>query len=403
MFRVRSYMLDVGSGKVPTLATLKWLAELLAKFGYTELQLRMKGTPPIAPAEICELDAWCGSFGIDLVAGLDASAVSDDAFPSLLDGLLPNFVSRFVNVGFGGEPPVEDDPFLPDAAAQAIGADRLLRVCETVCSRGCRPMFCADALEGCPEVMRKLPKGAVVVVCGYEGNHKFDDEARRFASSGMDWIVCGGTSAWNSLAGRIENVRENLEEAERAGRVWRSRGFMVADWGGFGHWQPLAASLPAIILGGSLAQNGPRASKMDLESALDDVMGVPLGGTLLRLGTLYLRGGATRAGESELFRILSHDRGYSRHPGLTDSVVSEVSAVAEGCRHSAAAFISPTLYGQGAVWAQEIVYMANLVDAACHRRDEGRLRALRAEHERVWLLRNRPDGLAESSTKLPRY
>ena len=133
------------------------------------------------------------------------------------------------------------------------------------------------------------------------------------------------------------------------------------------------------------------------------VMGVPLGGTLLRLGTLYLRGGALRANASELFRILANDRGYSRHPNLTDSVLAEVSSVAEGCRHTAAAFTSPTLYGPGAVWAEEIVYMANLIDAACHRRDDRRLKALREEHRRVWLLRNRPGGLEDSLAKLPRF
>jgi hypothetical protein len=55
------------------------------------------------------------------------------------------------------------------------------------------------------------------------------------------------------------------------------------------------------------------------------------------------------------------------------------------------------------IWAQEIVHMANLVDAACHRRDPKRLRFLRDEHDRVWALRNRPGGMADSREKLPRF
>ena len=167
-----------------------------------------------------------------------------------------------------------------------------------------------------------------------------------------------------------------------------------------GHWQPLAASLPGLILGGSLACQGAPANKMNLEEALDSVMGVPLGGTLLRLGTLYLRGGAMRANASELFRILANDRGYSRHPGLTDHVLAEISSIAEGCRHAASDFASGAFPN---VWAQEIVHMANLVDAACNRRDERRLRFLRAEHDQVWLLRNRPGGMQDSRDKLPRF
>ncbi len=54
-------------------------------------------------------------------------------------------------------------------------------------------------------------------------------------------------------------------------------------------------------------------------------------------------------------------------------------------------------------WAKEIVYMANMIDAACHRRDEGRLRALRDEHGRIWRLRSRDGGRADSLMKLPRF
>lgn len=47
--------------------------------------------------------------------------------------------------------------------------------------------------------------------------------------------------------------------------------------------------------------------------------------------------------------------------------------------------------------------MADLIDAACHRRDEGRLLALRAEHGLVWRLRSREGGRADSLAKLPRF
>jgi hypothetical protein len=264
-------------------------------------------------------------------------------------------------------------------------------------------MFWGDIILKHPELVERLPKDLIALDWGYEGNHPFADETAKFKAAGLEFYVCPGTSSWNSLAGRVENMRENMAAAESAGRRNGAKGYLVTDWGDFGHWQPLAASLPGMILGGWFADHGPKANRMDLEEALDSVMGVPLGGTLLRLGTLYLRGGALRANASELFKILSGDRGYSRHPNLTDSVLVEISAVAEGCRHAAAAFTSPTLYGPGAVWAEEIMFMANLIDAACNRRDERRLKALREEHRRVWLLRNRPGGLEDSISKFPRF
>ena len=209
--------------------------------------------------------------------------------------------------------------------------------------------------------------------------------------------VCADTAVSRSLAGRVEDMRENMEAAEREGRERGATGYLVADWGDECRWQPLAASLPAIILGGAFALSGAKAARMDLELELDRTMGVPLGGTLLRLGTLYLRGGRMGAGFSELFNILSHDHGYSRDPRLTQPVLEDISGVAHGCR------LVAERWTDRSDWAKEIVYMANLVDCACNRRDERRLRELRDEHGAIWRLRSREGGRILSLARLPRF
>ena len=458
MFAVRSYMLDISRDKVPTMGTLKQLVEILEKFNYNQLQLYTEHTfayskheavwkdaSPMTAQEVRELDLFCAMHGIDLVPNQNSfghlerwlvkpeynhlaelphggaplpwggfkkdpttlcptDPASLEFLAGLYDELLPNFESRLFNIGC-------DETFdllgegRSAAAVKEKGEGRvylefLLKVAELVRKRGKRPMFWGDVILRHPELVPELPKDLIALDWGYEGNHPFMDEAAKFAAAGLDFYVCPGTSSWNSLAGRVENMRENMIAAERAGHLHGAKGFMVTDWGDGGHWQPLAASLPGLILGGNLAFTGASAAKMDLEDALDAVMGVPLGGTLLRLGTLYLRGGALRANASELFRILANDRGYSRHPGLTDPVLAEISSIAEGCRHDAARFAGGAYPN---VWAQEIMYMANLVDAACNRRDEKRLRFLREEHGRVWRLRNREGGRADSLARLPRF
>ena len=458
MFAVRSYMLDISRDKVPTMGTLKQLVEILEKFNYNQLQLYTEHTfayskheavwkdaSPMTAQEVRELDLFCAMHGIDLVPNQNSfghlerwlvrpeynhlaelphggaplpwggfkkdpttlcptDPASLDFLAGLYDELLPNFESRLFNIGC-------DETFdllgegRSAAAVKEKGEGRvylefLLKVAELVRKRGKRPMFWGDVILRHPELVPELPKDLIALDWGYEGNHPFMDEAAKFAAAGLDFYVCPGTSSWNSLAGRVENMRENMIAAERAGHLHGAKGFMVTDWGDGGHWQPLAASLPGLILGGNLAFTGASAAKMDLEDALDAVMGVPLGGTLLRLGTLYLRGGALRANASELFRILANDRGYSRHPGLTDHILAEISSIAEGCRHDAARFAGGAYPN---VWAQEIMYMANLVDAACNRRDEKRLRFLREEHGRVWRLRNREGGRADSLARLPRF
>ena len=458
MFAVRSYMLDISRDKVPTMGTLRLIVDLLAKFGYNQFQLytehtfaysRHKGVwehaSPLTPSEIRALDAYCAMNGIELVANQNSfghlerwltkpeynhlaelpqggaplpwggfkkdpttlcptDPRSLEFLDGLYDELLPNFKSKLFNIGCD-----ETFDLLGEgrSAAQVkekgegrVYLEFLKQVADLARKHGRRPMFWGDVILKHPELVPELPKDLIALNWGYEGNHPFMEQAEKFKAAGLEFYVCPGTSSWNSLAGRVENMRENMIAAEHAGRIHGAKGFMVTDWGDGGHWQPLAASLPGLVFGGLLATEGAHAAKMDIESALNGIMGVPLGGTLLRLGTLYLRGGALRGNASELFRILANDRGYSRHPGLTDHVLAEISSIAEGCRHAASDFASGAFPN---VWAQEIVHMANLVDAACNRRDERRLRFLREEHDQVWKLRNRPGGMDDSREKLPRF
>ena len=458
MFAVRSYMLDISRDKVPTMGTLRLIVDLLAKFGYNQFQLytehtfaysRHKGVwehaSPLTPSEIRALDAYCAMNGIELVANQNSfghlerwltkpeynhlaelpqggaplpwggfkkdpttlcptDPRSLEFLDGLYDELLPNFESKLFNIGCD-----ETFDLLGEgrSAAQVkekgegrVYLEFLKQVADLAREHGRRPMFWGDVILKHPELVPELPKDLIALNWGYEGNHPFMEQAEKFKAAGLEFYVCPGTSSWNSLAGRVENMRENMIAAEHAGRIHGAKGFMVTDWGDGGHWQPLAASLPGLVFGGLLATEGAHAAKMDIESALNGIMGVPLGGTLLRLGTLYLRGGALRGNASELFRILANDRGYSRHPGLTDHVLAEISSIAEGCRHAASDFASGAFPN---VWAQEIVHMANLVDAACNRRDERRLRFLREEHDQVWKLRNRPGGMDDSREKLPRF
>lgn len=205
------------------------------------------------------------------------------------------------------------------------------------------------------------------------------------------------TEADRSLAGRVEDLREEMIRVEAQGRARKATGFLVTDFADDCSWQPLVVSLPGIIMGGNFAASGPKSSMMDLEKELDRVMEAPLGGLLLRLGTLYLRGGAPHAHVSEFFNILSHDVGYSRHPGLTQAVLDDVSGVARGVRIAAERWLDRS------DWAKEIVYAANLLDCACHRRNEAMLRELRDEHSRIWRSRFTPEGRVESMSRIPRF
>ncbi len=205
------------------------------------------------------------------------------------------------------------------------------------------------------------------------------------------------TFAARSLCGRIEEMREAMARAEALGRERGAERFVVTDFSDGYAWHPLCVSLPAIVLGGNMMTAGRIAAKMDLEKDLCSVMDLPLGGLLQKLGTLYLRGGAMRVDSSEYFNILAGDVGYSRHPGLTQFVLDDVSGVARGVR------IALERWVDRSDWAKEISYAALLLECSCHRRDEKRLRELRDMHGHIWRMRFEPEGRVESLAKLPRF
>ena len=442
MFEARGFMLDVSRDRVPTTKTLREIVDILARCRYNQFQLYTEHTfaylrhravweeaDPLTATEVRKLDAYCQMQGIELVANqncfghmerwlthpeynglakfpkggavtpwgavkkfpttLDpANPGSIELVEELLDELLENFTSKLVNIGC-------DETFEISDPEEYLGF--LLKVYAAAKRCGKRPMFWGDIVLKHPELVERLPKDLIALDWGYEADHPFEAEAAKFKSAGLDFYVCPGTSSWRSLAGRVENMRSNLEAAEKAGRLFGAKGYLVTDWGDEGHWQPLAASLPGIIMGGAFAASGAKAANMDLERELDRVMDAPLGGLLLRLGTLYLRGGAVKANCSELFNILLNDHGYSRHPGLTQAVLDDISGVARGVR------IAAERWADRNDWAKEIVYMANLIDCACHRRNEAMLREVRDEHGHVWRLRFMPEGRVESLSKLPRF
>ena len=80
MFEKRGYMLDISRDKVPTMATLRRIVDILKICNYNQFQLYTehafsysghetvwRNSSPVTPSEIRELDAYCRMNDIELV------------------------------------------------------------------------------------------------------------------------------------------------------------------------------------------------------------------------------------------------------------------------------------------------------------------------------------------------
>ena len=322
-FARRSVMLDVSRGRVPKLETLLELIGHLADFKINELQLYTEHTfayrryksiwqswGALTGAEIRKLDRHCRALGIDLVPNQNSFghlryflehprlkklaevpgpyAANSGGFVrrpatmapnhpgtlpflrGLYNELLPNFSSRYFNVGC-------DETYdlgrgqskkLCEAKGQGrVYLDFLKKIHRELLRRDKQMMFWGDIILKYPKLIPELAKigrdtqqrvptnNIIALNWGYEANHPFDREAALFAKSGIPFYVCPGTSTWQTLIGRHDNALKNLRAAAKAGSKHGAVGYLITDWGDGGHPQPLAVSYLPILAGASLAWN----------------------------------------------------------------------------------------------------------------------------------------------------
>lgn len=308
-FPRRGVMLDVSRGRVPKLETLLQLVDHLADFKINEFQLYTEHTfayqkyksvwrnwGALTAKEIRRLDARCRELGIDLVpnqnsfghlrefladpklkpiAEVCAPYESADGsflrYPSTLapnhpgtlpflrelyDELLPNFQSRFFNVG--GDETWDLGRGQSKSLCARIGKGRvylnfLKKIQREVSARGRIMMFWGDIILNYPELIRDLPGNVIALNWGYEADHPFARETARFRKAGIPFYVCPGTSTWMTLIGRHDNALTNLRRAAIAGRKNGAIGYLITDWGDGGHPQPLAVSYLPFLAGAALA------------------------------------------------------------------------------------------------------------------------------------------------------
>jgi len=333
-FPRRGVMLDISRGRVPKLETLLELAEHLADFKINELQLYTEHTfahrkyksvwqswGALTGEEIRKLDVRCRQLGIDLVPNqnsfghlryfledprlrklAEVPGPYEDAskefvrrpttlapnhpgtlpfLRGLYDELLPNFSSRFFNVGCDETWDLGRDQSKKLCATKGQGRvylDFLRKIHREVSRRRRTMMFWGDIVLKYPKLIIELAKfsrssrresahfnqsgltstatsSIIALNWGYMANHPFNREAALFAKSKIPFYVCPGTSTWQTLIGRHDNALANLRAAARAGCQHGAIGYLITDWGDGGHPQPLAVSYLPLLAGASLAWN----------------------------------------------------------------------------------------------------------------------------------------------------
>jgi hexosaminidase len=300
---------------------------------------------------------------------------------------------------------------------------KIARSCE---HHGRRPMMWADIALTHPEMLSMMPHGMIGLAWWYEPTDRFSRWVEALKDSGHEAWVCPGTSSWRSFTGRTTERRNNIADAAEQGKRTGATGFMVCDWGDVGHRQQWPFALAGLAQAAEAAWNPDRAREFDARAASVHVLGQApdreepsLAAGLLELGPwmdelgdcdLAIRKAANVANASAFFNDL--------HPPVpTELKPGERQVKADLPLWQEARDRLETLQGTRppVVDARVREEIGHGVDCAIFAADHAiamrdpnalktsrpslitRAEAIRAEHERLWLRRNRPGGLAHAS------
>lgn len=301
----RAYMLDISRGKVPSLKSLKILADQLAALKYNQLQLYMdnfvyeyknfpdywKDTQPLTKAEIMELDAYCRERFIELVpnqngfghmtAWLEKEELAelaiqrDDQKPSstlnpldprslelvdkIYDGYWEIFSSQYAHIGM-------DEPFelgmgQTREACEKYGKNKIFteyanKVCRLVSEKYKKiPMLWNDDIAGSADILDDLCPDAIILDCKYECELHFDRSCQILKEKGFRFYTCPGSSLWKSYTGRSYNAVLNIIDAVECAKYYGAEGSMLTEWGNGGNVQFPAMTYFTMAFFGAVSWN----------------------------------------------------------------------------------------------------------------------------------------------------
>ena len=324
-YPVRGVLLDISRNKIPTMKSLFGLIDILSELKINHLQLYMEGFPfaypsfpevwqggdPMTGEELMRLDRYCRDRFIDLVPNQNSfghmsawlkraefeklaesssgtvnsiglyepSSTLNPSDPGsvtllerLYDDLLPNFNSDYFNVGL--DEPFELGKGKSKERCEKMGTGRvyldfLLKVHRLVSARHKTMLFWGDILSEYPELIQEIPKDTIVQEWGYESDHPFDINCRRYQEAGLSFYVCPGTGSWKSVSGRSRNMQDNIKNAVINGKKYGAKGCIITDWGDYGHWQYQPISYAGMVYGAALSWNVQADQAADSHAYLD--------------------------------------------------------------------------------------------------------------------------------------
>jgi hexosaminidase len=309
-FENRGVFIDVSRGKMPSIDYLKNLVSFLSDLKYNILQLyvedkfKLKTDPNIGlltgvytEEQIRELDFWCRAHQIDFqpciqtyshlhgLLGLPeySELAENENLFSLAAGnekvyeyiervfseTLPWFSSTTLNINM-------DEAYdlgtgytknaVEEKGKGMVYLEHIKRVTTIAKKYGAKKIIIwGDIALKYKELLNMLPEDVIVSDWNYNPLEKFPS-LDTLEKSGINFWAAGGISTWNSLFPRVYNTYTNLINYSSESKRQGAKGFLVTDWGDYGHFQPLGLSLYGYMVGAQQSYHPNKIDHSDIEA-----------------------------------------------------------------------------------------------------------------------------------------
>ena len=489
-FPARGLMVDISRNRIPNNQTLRKLVDFAARLKFNQFQLYIEGKPFFYPSlakyynadadvltggDIVSLDIYCKERFIDFVPnqntfghmsqwlaekGLNELAECPEGFSfygthvpastlnplkeesaafvkTLMGDLLPLFSSGKVNLG--GDEPFELGLGKSADVCEQEGKSKVYlgfmeKIFAIVKSHGKQPMMWGDVYkEYHKDYKNSFPKDITVLEWGYDANSFTDEVCAVYEEAGVPYYLCPGTSLWNTVTGKTENMRQNVISAARLGKKHGASGILLVDWGDGGTCQPYSCAFLPYATGAAYAWNADAEQQEDIAAYLNKfVFGdrtETFAQILADLGNYYLVADKDDANATKIFKTLyvqqtdcmnvtegnfeplftnrDFNRLSERECYKTLDYLKEIGyriakadlrcSDAELCLREVRWALGYLMHGckLGAIKAEEKQFTREELKALY-----ADLSALNQEYEAVWELRNRRTGLYESTMRM---
>lgn len=336
--KARGMFYDVTRGRIPTLEALKALADKCSFYKLNQLHLYVEHSflfdglsevwrddTPLTAQDILELDAYCRNRHVELVPSIatlghlykilrgrtyshlseleegDAEfsffgrmahhtldTTQEEALQlvyRMIDEYAPLFTSKLFNIN--GDEVFDMGKGRGRQRAEEIGVHQMYvdwigKICAYVKEKGLRPMFWGDVIVEEPSYMDQLPRDVICMNWDYDPEYR-EDHAAKLARTGVSQYLCPGLQGWHQMIDRFETAYRNLHKMATLAHKFGGDGFLVTQWGDYGHMEDPEFSAPGIACAGAMGWNRNIPEKRELDEAVSVVEYGDPSGTVMEI------------------------------------------------------------------------------------------------------------------------